>query len=124
MPEINNAVISSTMLGREDHGIFTFSIGLDFGNSGFQGYGSYALDEYHDQIARRVGTALGMQSIIAVLEIAGAPDWEHLKGHPVRAYGNNAQITLLGHYLKDDWMCINKTGIHRGKFNDLKDMVG
>jgi hypothetical protein len=41
--ETKNAQIVDTMLGTEDHGIFSFSLNLDYGNSG-QNAGGYALD--------------------------------------------------------------------------------
>lgn len=41
---MKNAKITHTMLGTEDHGIFTFMLHVDYDGSG-QGIGGYALDE-------------------------------------------------------------------------------
>ena len=64
--EIKNARIRSTMLGREDHGILTFMIDLEYGGGG-QGFGGYGLDEYDAEHERRVGVAASMDLISEIL---------------------------------------------------------
>lgn len=104
--EMQNAIISGTMLGREDHGIFTYLIHFDFGGSG-QGGGGYTLDEAkHDEDSKflgRVGTAFGMQQIIGLLDCLEVDSWEELKGKPVRVEADHGQIYRVGHYMKDRW---------------------
>ena len=51
--EIKNAKISSTMLGREDHGIMTFMIYID-GCVFSCGIGGYCLDEFSSATQTRV----------------------------------------------------------------------
>ena len=46
---IKNARITSTMLGREDHGIMAFMIHIEFDSAVSCGVGGYALDE-HDPV--------------------------------------------------------------------------
>lgn len=52
--ELRNAKIRHTMLGIEDHGIFTFVLDLDYGGSG-QGAGMYCLDHHEDNKDYRPG---------------------------------------------------------------------
>src|SRR5213594_3604403 len=82
--------IERTMLGTEDHGIFTFMIQLDFGGTG-QGFGGYALDQPKGRAQNykgRHGTAFGMEAIIKLLDAVGVESWEDLKGKEVWAYGD------------------------------------
>ena len=59
---IENGKITGTMLGKEDHGIMTFWLFVEF-DSGVCGYGGYALDSYDAQTKKRIGAAAGMQAI-------------------------------------------------------------
>lgn len=95
MKEIN-AKIEDTMLGFEDHGIFTCMIYLDFGDSSHQGFGGYSLgNEYTNRV---------ITGLLKTLEI---DQWESLKGKYVRIRKEddkyNSKITEIGHLLKDQW---------------------
>ena len=107
MLEIKNATITRTMLGVEDHGIFTFMLTLDYGGTG-QGAGGYSLDEFvKDESAgrgRRVGTAYGMDLIMAVLKVVGVEKWEDLKGEHIRVRCEHVKVHAIGHFLKDEWL--------------------
>ena len=107
MLEIKNATITRTMLGVEDHGIFTFMLTLDYGGSG-QGAGGYALDEFVGDKGggrgRRVGTAYGMDLIIAVLKVVGVEKWEDLKGEHIRVKAEHSKVHAIGHFLNDEWL--------------------
>jgi len=92
MSEIRNAVIKSTKLGKEDHGVMTFMIHLEYDCAG-QGFGGYVL-----------GGEFGIAAIAGVLKIAGVSNWEDLRGRPVRADATNNKVCRLGHYLKDEWL--------------------
>jgi hypothetical protein len=103
---MRNAKITSTMLGVEDHGIFTFMLMLDFGDSG-QGYGGYALDSWSEPVKRRIGTAFGCEAIMRVLAVLEVASWEKLPGTFVRVEGGgllNGTIDRIGHPLKDKWI--------------------
>lgn len=80
--EMELGVIERTMLGTEDHGIFTFHLSMGFGGSG-QGAGQIVLDEPYkprtDEF-KRIGTAYGMDAIMRVLETVGVGSWEDLPG--------------------------------------------
>lgn len=91
MKEIKNAKIEYTMLGLEDHGIFTATVGLDYGGSG-QGFGQYCLK----------GEAAYV-FISRVLEVVGCEQWEHLPGKPCRVEAEHSKVHKIGHYLRDEW---------------------
>ncbi len=108
--EIKNAKISSTRLGWEDHGIFTFSIGLDYGGSG-QGFGDCCMDEplkKNGQFIERVGTAVGMDLIMRILKAVGVEKWEDLKGMHVRADADFGKVYRIGHFLEDKWIDVSE----------------
>lgn len=104
MIEIQNAIITGTMLGIEDHGIFTAFIFLD-GDSWGCGFGGYAMDGWSEAEKRRIGTAFGIEFIREVLAVVGVEKWEDLKGKHVRAEstGLGGSITRLGHITKNRW---------------------
>lgn len=70
--EEKNAIIESTMLGWEDHGIMTFYIGLDYGDEGHQHCGGYSLDDPKKdptgKFLGRFGTSYGMQLIMQIMK--------------------------------------------------------
>lgn len=98
-----NAKIVSTMLGYEDHGIFTFMLQLDYGGSG-QGAGGYGLDEWNETLSKREGTKYGMDMLIAILETVGVREWEELVGKYVRVKTEHDKVHAIGHPLKDKWL--------------------
>ena len=101
--EIKNAKITSTMLGIEDHGHFTFMLNLDYGDSR-QGAGGYPLDAYSATQKKRIGTAYGMDLIAAVMKTVGVDTWEDLKGKLIRVRLYNGTIRAIGNLLGDEWL--------------------
>lgn len=63
-----NAIIESTMLGIEGHGIMTCFLNLNYGCSA-QGFGGYSL-----------GGAKGVEFLRKILETLEVETWEELKG--------------------------------------------
>ena len=60
MEETKNAQIESTMLGFEDHGIFTCFLNLDYGSSA-QGFGGAALaGEWCSEYIRHILDTVGV----------------------------------------------------------------
>jgi len=99
-----NAKITGTFLGEEDHGIFTCQ--LFFNGKGWGcAFGGYALDEYNQDKKRRVGTAYGMEFMKAILRTLKVPEWEKLTGTycRVRSEGWGGGITEIGHLIEDIW---------------------
>lgn len=91
--------IERTMLGYEDHGIFTFMLSLDYGGSA-QGAGGYGLDEYDKPTEDRIGTAYGLDLIIRILRVVGVDEWEQVKGkhiHAIRAESYGPIVGLANH---------------------------
>ena len=93
MKEIN-AIIESTMLGIEDHGIMTFFLYLQYNSCG-QGFGGYCLKGDKS-----------IEAIRKVLETVGVMKWEDLKGKYVRIRKPdtyNGRIEAIGHIVEDRW---------------------
>lgn len=90
--ETHNAVITDTMLGDEDHGIFTAMLTCEA--AGFtQSFGGY--DLRHSDRA--------VQFIKGVLRVAGASSWERLIGKHVRIRAGHSKIHAIGHIINDEW---------------------
>ena len=83
------AKIESTMLGREDHGIWTAFLFVSYGASS-QGIGGYGLDgPTHDddgKFVRRVGSAFGMEWIMRATAACGVDSWEKVAGRTILVY--------------------------------------
>lgn len=102
MIEERNAKIRSTHLGCEDHGIMTVWINLEWEGGG-QGFGGYALDQWEAARNKRIGTAYGMQFIMAILDTLEVERWEKLVGTVVRIRAEYTKVHAIGHFLKDQW---------------------
>lgn len=79
------AKITNTMLGYEDHGIFTCSLTVNYGGSG-QSIGGYCLDEpvrREGEFIGRFGTAYGMEFVARVIKACGVESWEQVKGRTI-----------------------------------------
>jgi hypothetical protein len=76
--------IDRTMLGWEDHGIFTFVLDLATGAS-HQGFGTLCLSDYDKTQKRQVGTAFGLDILMHILNVVGVSEWENLNGKRVYA---------------------------------------
>lgn len=102
--EIRNAKITSTMFGREDHGILTFMIFVEFHGGGC-GIGGYALDMYDRESESRVYTAKGLEAISKILEVVGVDNWENLSGKYIRIKDNGWGSTIdeIGNLMCDKW---------------------
>lgn len=94
MSEIVNAKITGTMLGVEDHGIFSSYVYLEWDGGGV-GFGGYVL-----------GGPSGIDFIREILEVVGVEKWEDLKGKYVRVDtgGWGRPVTAIGNILKDKWL--------------------
>jgi len=95
-----NAKIGKTHLGYEDHGIFTFYLMLDYGNSG-QGAGGYALDAYVEKKGR-IGTKKGMDLIITILKLFEIDTWEELPGTYIKVKATHDHVHAIAPLFADD----------------------
>ena len=103
---IKNARITHTMLGREDHGILTFILYIEFDSGISCGVGGYALDEYDPKTETRVFSAKSMEAISKILEVVGVNSWEELPGKDIRFEdcGWGSFVTKIGNILADRWI--------------------
>lgn len=92
--ETENAKITGTLLGYEDHGIFTCMIFVEYGGNGGQGFGGYAL-----------GGDYTNKWIEGVLKTVGVEKWEDLKGKHIRIVRKDwsSPIKKIGHIIEDVW---------------------
>lgn len=96
---LKNAIIKRTFLGFEGHGIFTFTLHLDYGGSG-QGAGliclgdTNVLDEHHGSISL----------IKRILTVVGVSSWEDLVGKHVRVKASMNEVEAIGNILEDKWL--------------------
>lgn len=103
--ETKNAIIESSTLGPESHGIFSAYLHLNYGGSG-QSFGGYALDKHNgerDARSTRLGTEYGMEFIRRVLITVGVESWEKLKGQHIRVRADYGKVYAIGHFIEDKW---------------------
>ena len=84
---IKNAVIESTHLGKEDHGIATCFLNLKWEGSG-QSFGGYTLT---------------VPFIVRILDTLGVENWEALPGTMLRIDSEIHKIHSIGHIIKEQW---------------------
>ena len=103
--EIKNAIITKTMLGREDHGVMTFVVYVKFDSCVECGVGMYAIDGYDRETDSRVFTASGLEAISKILEVVGVDRWEDLPGKYIRFKDNGWGSTIdeIGNIIEDKW---------------------
>lgn len=107
--EIRNAQITSTKLGREDHGIMTFFIFIKFNSCGC-GIGGYALDGKNPVSGEYGFTPKGLEAIAKICEVVGVEDWEDLPNKYIRIKYNGLGSTIdeIGNLMEDKWFNIRK----------------
>lgn len=92
MKKIENAKISSTMLGYEDHGLFTAVLYLEF-SGGSQGFGLRAMQDAN----------YAVRFIQDTIRTVGVDSWEDLKGKYVRAEYDLSRVYKIGHLISPVW---------------------
>jgi len=100
--EIENAIIKSTSLGVEDHGIMTIFLHLEYDGAG-QAFGGYALDSWNPEAGKRVPSVVMAEHVTAIMEAVGVDKWEDLRGKHIRADHSNIKVFGIGHFMKDKW---------------------
>ena len=104
---IKNAVIERTFLGKEDHGILTLNLSLNYGDGSCQGFGGMTLDVYSKKEDRRIGHAYGTECLLRILEVVGVESWEELKGKNIRVETDSSswdgKIIAIGNILSEKW---------------------
>lgn len=92
--EIRNATIIDTYLGVEDHGLFIFTLFMDYGDGAQQGY---------QLILASRADAKSVNVLRELLETVGVDTWERLKGRNVRCVLEDRIIRGIGHITRDKW---------------------
>lgn len=106
---IKNAIITKTTLGKEDHGIMTFMISVEFDGCGC-GIGGYALSG-KDPITGKVGfSAKGLEAIAKICEVVGVENWEDLPNKYIRIKDNGWGSTIdeIGNLMEEKWFNIRE----------------
>lgn len=106
--ETVNAVITSTRLGIEDHGVLSFTLGVE-GDGWGQGFGGICLDNPPDKSGEdRKPSILPGYLLARLFSVLGVGKWEDLKGQHVRIRRNWNQIYSIGHYTRDKWFALEE----------------
>jgi hypothetical protein len=87
--------VESVVFGREDHGILTCFVHLDFGGSR-QGFGGYVLDTFCERRDRRVGSAAGTDFVLRLLDLFGVDRLDQIKGRVCYALREKAYGQIVG----------------------------
>ncbi|MBO7715764.1 MAG: hypothetical protein J6S85_19535 [Methanobrevibacter sp.] len=110
--ETLNARIVGSKLGFNEHGIFDFCLVLEIQNGGGVSLGGYAMDQYNEELKKRVGTEYGMNLIMRILEVVGVNTWEELCGKYIRIKDAKIgdRVTAIGNLMKDEWVDFDTFG--------------
>jgi hypothetical protein len=105
--KVVNAIIKYARIDDGDRGLVTSYIGLDYGDSGHQGFGGYAL-YLPDSFAHGGITKPNYAGhwIYKVIQVAGVSDWSKVVGKSIRVKresGLNGKVIGIGHITKDIW---------------------
>ena len=85
--------VSRLTIEREDHGILTCNIAIDFGGSG-QGYGGYSLDGPAPDRKGRAPTLFAGAVLLHLVDFFGG-DLDKAKGTPVVVYREGGMIQRI-----------------------------
>ena len=110
MSEIKNYRITSTHLGYEADGVFTFYLRLKGADGIHASVGGYALDSPDNRgsglLTKRSLTFKGVTLIAKILDTVGVANWEELKGQYIRVEDNGlgSYTTKFGNLIEDKWI--------------------
>lgn len=88
----------------DDHGLWVVVSLASYGDSGFQGFGGYAL-YLPKHSARHKLNSLAGHFIWRCMEIAEVTEWSQLQGKTIRVRIEDGLIVAIGHIVKNDWFC-------------------
>lgn len=94
--EIINGRISHTMLGIEDHGIFSSMVTIEIPGGGC-GFGGYSFG------TKATKSAWTNAYILGLLAAVGVDSWEKLRGQLVRIEIHGMRIKRIGHIMENRW---------------------
>jgi hypothetical protein len=94
MAKVENAQVDSLLIGLEDHGIPSFSVGLKIGDCIHQGFGGYDL-RYEDYATRL---------ITGLCRVFSTNNATNIVGKFCRVESVDGRIKRIGHITKDEWL--------------------
>jgi hypothetical protein len=105
--------VKKAELFREDREFLTMFVDINFGNV-TQGFGGLALDTYDDARDRRIGTAMGLDFVMRLLDLFGVNKLDDIRGryvYAVRDFENCGPIIGLelpepdggARFMLDEW---------------------
>jgi hypothetical protein len=102
--KIENAKITFVDLSMADHGCLTLSLCLEGEGWGCM-YGGYVLGTGYVGADEFEGSAIGMESIMRIMDTVGCDTFNDMKGEYVRAAvkGWGDRVQIIGHITKDKW---------------------
>ena len=102
--KIENAKITFVDLSMLDHGCLTLRLCLEGGGWGCI-YGGYVLGTGYVGADEFEGSAIGMESIMRIMDTVGCDTFNDMKGEYVRAAvkGWGDRVQIIGHITKDKW---------------------
>lgn len=107
MSHIQNAIITSTRITTEDHGLLSVWLTLDYGGSG-QGFGGFHLgnaDSPEKNMEKGKGNYAGA-FIVGCMRAADVTEWSKMVGKTIRVRlteeGIEGRIVAIGHIIHDD----------------------
>lgn len=95
---IENAIIESSNLYIEDHGILTISLILKLPCGGVS-FGGFNLGYSREDLTK----CYCGYWVEKILEVCSVSDWKDLQGKVIRAKFENNMIIAIGHPIKDIW---------------------
>lgn len=102
--KIENAKITFVDLSMADHGCLTLRLCLE-GNGWGCIYGGYVLGTGYVGADEFEGSAIGMESIMRIMDTVGCDTFNDMKGEYVRAAvkGWGDRVQIIGHITKNKW---------------------
>ena len=102
---ILKAQIIDTVLGIENHGIFTFYFKIltrDYATT----VGNFSLSFYDRYLAKEVFNKNGLEAVAKILDVVGVDSWEKLRGQHIRVVEEDfgEPIVKIGNFAKDKWV--------------------
>lgn len=117
--EIENAKITNANLSMADHGVLTLSLALQ-GAGWVCVYGGYVLGKGYVGAEEFEGSAMGMESIMRIMDIVGVESFSDMKDKYIRVAvkGWGDSVKIIGNIMSDKWFDIDSF------FKDKKETEG
>ena len=116
---LENARITNVDLSMADHGVLTLQLTLP-GSSWGCVYGGYVIGKGYLDAEEFKGSAVGMESIMRIMDVVGVECFNDMKGKIVRVAikGWGSSVRIIGNVMSDKWFDIDSF------FKDEKEPEG